>query len=92
MLLIPEIQVSPFEIDSRYIYILVDTLNEKLPVLLFLILLAVESIFELINVIMQSKKQNIKGMIILSCILIVIICLFGLLQIEELVSTIIEVF
>ncbi len=92
MLLMPEIQVSPFEIDSRYIYILVDTLNEKLPVLLFLILLAVESIFEFINVIMQSKTQNKKGMIILSCILIVIIGLFGLLQIGELVSTIIEVF
>lgn len=94
MLLIPEIQVPPFEIESRFYIFLADTLNEKLPVLLFLILLAVEIIFEFINVIVISKKQkqNQKGMIILTCILIVMIGLYGLLQIEELVSTIIEFF
>ena len=92
LFLVPEIKVSPFEIDTRYLYILVDTLNQKLPVLLSLILLTMEIIFVFFNVIIQSKKQKSKGMIILSCILIVIMGLFGLLQIEELVSTIIEVF
>ena len=92
LFLVPKIYVSPFEIDTRYLYVLVDTLNQKLPVLLSLILLTMEIIFEFINVIIQSKKQKSKGMIVLSCILIVIIGLFGLLQIEELVSAIIEVF
>ncbi len=95
LFLVPEINVSPFEIDTRYLYILVDTLNQKLPVLFALLLLAVEIIFEFINVInmvSQSKKQNKKGMIILSSILMVIIGLFGILQVVEIISTIIEVF
>ena len=65
LLLVPEIKVSPFEIDARYLYIFVDTLNQKLPVLFAFLLLAVEIIFEFINVISQSKKQNKKGIVIL---------------------------
>ena len=89
---VPDIKVSPFEIDARYLYILVDTLNQKLPVLFAFLLLAVEIMFEFATVIWQSKKQNKKGMVILSSILMIIIGLFGLLQVEELISTIIEVF
>ena len=89
---VPKIQVLSLEIDMRYIYISVDTLNEKLPVLLFLILLAIEIVFEFIDVILQSKKQNKKGMVILSSILMLIISLFGIFQVKEIISTIIEVF
>ena len=92
LFLVPEIKVSPFEIDTRYLYILVETLNQKLPVLFSFLLLAVEIIFEFINVISQSKKQNKKGMVALSSILMIIIGLFGILQVEEIISTIIEVF
>ena len=87
----PEIQVQPLEIDSRYIYIFVDTLNQKLPVIFTLILLTAEIIFEFINVIIQARKQDAKWLIILSVILIILIALFGLLQVEELISTLIEV-
>lgn len=90
--LVPEIQVQPFEFDTRYICVSVYTLNQKLPVLFFLILLAIEIVFEFFNVFAQAKKQNIKWMIILSSILVVMIVLFGLLQFKELVTTIIEVF
>lgn len=92
LFLVPEIKVSPFEIETRYLYILVDTLNQKLPVLLAVLLLAVEIIFEFINMISQSKKQNKKGIVVLSSILMIIIGLFGILQVEEIISTIIEVF
>lgn len=92
LFLVPEIKVSPFEIDTRYLYILVDTLNQKLPVLFAFLLLAIEIVFEFVNVILQSKKQNKKGMVILSSILMIIIGLFGILQVEEIISTIIEVF
>lgn len=92
LFLVPEIQVQPFEFDTRYIYILVDTLNLKLPVLFSLILLAIEIIFVFINVIVQAKKQNKKWMIILSSILMIMIVLFGFWQVEELVTKIIEVF
>lgn len=92
LLLVPEIKVSPFEIDSRYIYLFVDRLNTKLPVLLSLILLAVEIVFEFLNIISQSKKQNNKGMIVLSSILLILITVFGLLQAKELILTFIEVF
>ena len=92
LFLVPEIKVSPFEIDTRYLYILVDTLNQKLPVLFAFVLLTIEIIFEFINVISQSKKQNKKGMIILSSILMILIGLFGISQVEEIISTIIEVF
>ncbi len=44
------------------------------------------------NVVSQSKKQNKKGMAILSSILMIIIGLFGILQVVEIISTIIEVF
>lgn len=91
LFIVPEIQVQPFEFETRYIYILVDTLNQKLPVLFSFILLTVESIFEFANVISQAKKQNKKWLIILSIILMVIIVLFGILQVEELISTIIKV-
>jgi hypothetical protein len=89
--LVPEIQVSPFEFEVRYLYIFVDTLNTKLPVLFSLILLAVEIIFVFINEILLALKQKKKFLIILSIVLLVIIFLFGLLQVEELFSTIIEV-
>ena len=46
LFLLPEIKTQPYELDTRYIYIWVDTINEELPVLLSLILLAVEIIFE----------------------------------------------
>lgn len=92
LFLVPEIKVSPFEIDTHYLYISVDTLNQKLPVLFAFLLLAVEIMFEFIYVILQSKKQNKKGMVILSSILMMIIGLFGILQVEEIISTIIEVF
>lgn len=88
----PEIKVSPFEIDTRYLYILVDTLNQKLPVLFAFVLLTIEIIFEFINAISQSKKRNKKGMIILSSILMILIGLFGISQVEGIISTIIEVF
>ena len=91
LFLVPEIKVSPFEIDTRYLYILVDTLNQKLPVLFAFVLLTIEIIFEFINAISQSKKQNKKGMIILSSILMILIGLFGISQVEEIISTIIEV-
>ena len=89
--LVPEIQVSPFEFEVRYLHIFVDTLNTKLPVLFSLILLAVEIIFVFINEILLALKQKKKFLIILSIVLLVIIFLFGLLQVEELFSTIIEV-
>ena len=89
--LVPEIQVQPLEIDSRYIYIFVDTLNQKLPVIFTLILLTAEIIFEFINVILQARKRDAKWLIILSVILIILIALFGLLQVEELITTLIEV-
>ena len=92
LFLVPEIKVSPFEIDTRYLYILVDTLNQKLPVLFAFVLLTIEIIFEFINVISQSKKQNKKRRIILSSILMILIGLFGISQVEEIISTIIEVF
>ncbi|MEE1197652.1 MAG: hypothetical protein U0K54_00665 [Acutalibacteraceae bacterium] len=92
LFLVPDIKVSPFEIDARYLYIFVDTLNQKLPVLFAFLLLAVEIVFEFINVLWQSKKQNKKGIVILSSILMIIIGLFGVLQVKELISTIIEVF
>lgn len=92
LFLVPEIKVSPFEINTRYLYILVDTLNQKLPVLFAFVLLTIEIIFEFINAISQSKKQNKKGMIILSSILMILIGLFGISQVEEIISTIIEVF
>jgi hypothetical protein len=91
LLLVPEIQVQPYELETRYIYILVDTLNQKLPVLFSLILLSIEIIYVFINIIAQAKKQNKKWLIILSMILVVIFVLFGLLHVEELISTIIEV-
>ena len=89
--LVPEIQVSPFEFEVGYLHIFVDTLNTKLPVLFSLILLAVEIIFVFINEILLALKQKKKFLIILSIVLLVIIFLFGLLQVEELFSTIIEV-
>lgn len=92
LLFVPEIKVSPVEFDSRYIYLFVDSLNTKLPVLLSLILLAVEIVFEILNIISQSRKQATKGMIVLSSILLILITGFGLLQAKELISTFIEVF
>lgn len=91
LFLIPDIKIQPFEIDSRYIYLFADSLNTKLPVLLSLIMLAVEIVFEFLNIISQSKKQNNKGMIILSSITLILIIIFGLLQVKELISTFIEV-
>lgn len=91
LFLTPEISVQPFEIDSRYIYIFVDTFNEKIPVILALILLSIEIIFIFLHIFIQSKKQNKKGMVILSSILLIFIILFGLLQTQELISTFIEV-
>ena len=92
LFLVPEIYVSPFEIDTRYLYILVDTLNQKLPILLSLILLTIEIIFEFINVISQVRKQNKKWLLILSSILMVILVLFGVLQFKELILTLVDVF
>ena len=92
LFLIPEIKIHPFEIDSRYIYITVDSLNEKLPLLLSLILLTVEIIFEFLEIISQTLKHNKKGMFILSIFLLIIIAVFGLLQVEEIISTLKEVF
>ena len=92
LFLVPEIQIQPFEIDTRYIYIFVDTLNQQLPVLFALILLTTEIIFEFLNVIIKARKQNKKWLIILSLILIILIALLGLLQVKELTSTIIELF
>ena len=92
LFLVPEIQVQPFEIDSRYIYIFADTLNQKLPIIFTFILLTAEVIVVFINVIIQARKQNKNWLIILSLILIILIALFGLLQIEELISTFIEFF
>lgn len=91
LFLVPEIQVSPFEFEVRYLHIFVDTLNTKLPVLFSLILLAVEIMFVFINEILLALKQQKKFLIILSIVLLVIIFFFGLLQVEELFSTIIEV-
>ena len=92
LFLVPEIRVQAFELETRYMYILVDTLNQKLPILFSLILLAVEIIFLFINAISQAKKQNQNWLVILSVILMVIGLLFGLLQVEELISTFMEVF
>ena len=92
LFLVPEIRVQAFELETRYMYILVDTLNQKLPILFSLILLAVEIIFLFINTISQAKKQNQNWLVILSVILMVIGLLFGLLQVEELISTFMEVF
>ena len=92
LFLVPEIQVQTFEFETRYMYILVDTLNQKLPILFSLILLAIEIIFLFINAISQAKKQNQNGLVILSVILMVMFFLFGLFQVGELVSTVIEVF
>lgn len=88
---LPNIRTQPFEIDSRYIYIFVDTFNKKFPVLLTLILLSVEIVFEFLNTFFQSKKQNKKGMMIIALVLLVIILIFGILQVKELILTLIEV-
>lgn len=92
LLFIPEVKTVPFELESEYIYIFVDTINEKIPVLLSFVLLAVEIIFELINTTIKTIKENKKGLMILSLILIVLIAAFGLLQVYELVSTVVRLF
>ena len=71
---------------------LIEALSEREKrILLSLIMLAVEIVFEFLNIISQSKKQNNKGMIILSSITLILIIIFGLLQVKELISTFIEV-
>ncbi len=80
---VPEIKTTPFEIETRYLYILVDTINEKIPVLLTFILLSAEIIFEFINTMLQSKNK--KFLMFLLCVLVVIACLFGIMQIKELI-------
>lgn len=87
LLFIPEIKTTPFELESKYLYIFVDTINEKIPILLSFVLLTIEIVFEFINIIIKAKKENKKGMIILSSFLIFIILLFGLFQLYELVLT-----
>lgn len=85
LFLVPEIPAKAFEIDARYIYIFVDTLNEKLPVLIAFILLAVEMGFEVINIIVQSKRQKKNWITVLAFLFIIIIALFILLNFKELI-------
>jgi len=81
---VPEIKTMPFEMESRYLYIFVDTANEKIPILLTCILLAAEIIFECLKGILHARKENKKFLIIIFGVLLFIAFLFGIIQIKEL--------
>ena len=84
LILIPEIPSSPFEIDSKYVFVFADTINEKIPVISALILLAAEILCDFINIFSVSKRENKKLMTGLVCVLMGIIFIWLLLLAKEL--------
>ena len=61
LIFVPKIPINPYEIDTRYIYIYVDTLNQKIPVLLTILLITFEFTYYLFTLFKINKFEIKKG-------------------------------
>ena len=75
-LLLPEIPCEPFELDATKMYLYADTLNQKIPIILSIILLSSELVYFAV-LLFQSKKEIeqkwIKTLIFVSSIIMVLV-------------------
>lgn len=88
--LIPKTEVSSYVIDSEF-SISVNRFNEKLFAILTFLLIVIEFGYIVLNSFLDYKKQKKKVGTVGSLFLLILMLLFGLVQIWELISLFIEI-
>ena len=81
--LLPKIPCEPFEFDATKMYLYADTLNQKIPIILSIILLCSEFVYFTVSLFQYKKEIEQKWIRILVCVSTLLMGLVSLIVILE---------